>query len=183
MKTLEDVLEEITPQADPDFVADMEWRMRHGFPPQDERSRRLPRLALPDLHPRAWAGIAASGVLALTVTVALVGGSGDRAADGPIAPFSAEDGGGGGGAGSGAGAGGGAGATAGEGSEAALRREAVRAALARLEPRERELVALKFAGGLSNEEIARVIRTSASNVGTRLHRTMEKLRRDCDEDA
>ena len=67
--------------------------------------------------------------------------------------------------------------------EAAVRREAVRAALGRLEPRERELVALKFAGGLSNEEIARVVGVSASNVGTRLHRTMEKLRRDCDEDA
>jgi RNA polymerase sigma-70 factor (ECF subfamily) len=67
--------------------------------------------------------------------------------------------------------------------EAALRREVVRAALAGLEPRERELVALKFAGGLSNEEIARVVGISASNVGTRLHRTLEKLRRECDEDA
>ena len=71
----------------------------------------------------------------------------------------------------------------GEHAEAALRREAVRAALARIEPRERELVALKFAGGLANEEIARVLGTSATNVGTRLHRTMEKLRRLCDEDA
>jgi RNA polymerase sigma-70 factor (ECF subfamily) len=70
-----------------------------------------------------------------------------------------------------------------EHAEAAVRREVVRAALAGLEPRERELVALKFAGGLSNEEIARVVGLSASNVGTRLHRTMEKLRRDCDEDA
>jgi RNA polymerase sigma-70 factor (ECF subfamily) len=70
-----------------------------------------------------------------------------------------------------------------EQAEAANRRETVRAALARLEPRERELVALKFAGGLSNEEIARVIGTSPSNVGTRLHRTIEKLRRNCDEDA
>ena len=55
--------------------------------------------------------------------------------------------------------------------------------LAQLEPRERELVALKFAGGLSNDEIARVVGISASNVGTRLHRTLEKLRKDCDEDA
>ena len=67
--------------------------------------------------------------------------------------------------------------------EHAVRRETVRAAVARLEPRERELVALKFAGGLSNDEIARVVGVSPSNVGTRLHRTMEKLRRDCDEDA
>ena len=71
----------------------------------------------------------------------------------------------------------------GEQAEAALRREVVRAALAQLEPRERELVALKFAGGLSNEEIARVVGISASNVGTRLHRTMDRLRRECDEDA
>ena len=65
----------------------------------------------------------------------------------------------------------------------AIRREAVRAALGRLAPRERELVALKFAGGLSNEEIARVLGISESNAGTRLHRTLEKLRRDCNEDA
>jgi RNA polymerase sigma-70 factor, ECF subfamily len=65
----------------------------------------------------------------------------------------------------------------------ALRREAVRAALARLAPRERELVALKFAGGLSHEEIGRVLGISASNAGTRLHRTLDKLRKDCDEDA
>lgn len=74
-------------------------------------------------------------------------------------------------------------AAPGEHAEEAVRREAVRAALDRLAPRERELVALKFAGGLSNEEIARVTGISASNVGTRLHRTLEKLRRDCDEDA
>src|SRR5215210_4070783 len=65
----------------------------------------------------------------------------------------------------------------------ALRRQAVRAALGRLAPRERELVALKFAGGLSHEEIGSVLGISASNAGTRLHRTLEKLRRDCDEDA
>lgn len=67
--------------------------------------------------------------------------------------------------------------------DAAVRRETVRAALARLAPRERELVTLKFTGGLSNEEIARVVGISPSNVGTRLHRTLEKLRKDCDEDA
>ena len=74
-------------------------------------------------------------------------------------------------------------ATALDQAEHAVRRETVRAAVARLGPRERELVALKFAGGLSNDEIARVVGVSPSNVGTRLHRTMEKLRRDCDEDA
>ena len=70
-----------------------------------------------------------------------------------------------------------------EHADGALRRQAVRAALARLAPRERELVALKFAGGLSHEEIGRVLGISASNAGTRLHRTLEKLRKDCDEDA
>lgn len=70
-----------------------------------------------------------------------------------------------------------------EQAEGALRREAVRAALGRLAPGERELIALKFAGGLSHEEMGRVLGISASNAGTRLHRTLEKLRRDCDEDA
>ena len=61
----------------------------------------------------------------------------------------------------------------------AVRREAVRAALASLDGQERDLIALKFAGGLSNGEIARVLRMSESNVGTRLHRTITKLREAC----
>jgi RNA polymerase sigma factor (sigma-70 family) len=61
----------------------------------------------------------------------------------------------------------------------ALRRETVRAALASLGGQERDLIALKFAGGLSNGEIARVLRMSESNVGTRLHRTITKLREAC----
>jgi RNA polymerase sigma-70 factor (ECF subfamily) len=65
--------------------------------------------------------------------------------------------------------------------DVALRRTAVRAALARLAGPERELVALKFHAGLSNGEIARVLRASESAVGTRLHRVMEKLRKACDE--
>jgi RNA polymerase sigma factor (sigma-70 family) len=65
--------------------------------------------------------------------------------------------------------------------ETAVRRETLRAALATLEPRERDLVALKFAGGLSNAEIGRVLRISESNAGTKLHRTMEKLRKACHE--
>jgi RNA polymerase sigma-70 factor, ECF subfamily len=63
--------------------------------------------------------------------------------------------------------------------EQALRREAVRAALASLDGQERDLIALKFAGGLSNGEIARVLHMSESNVGTRLHRTITKLREAC----
>lgn len=65
--------------------------------------------------------------------------------------------------------------------ELALRREAVRAALASLDGRERDLIALKFAGGLSNAEIAGVLGVSESNVGTRLHRTITKLREACHE--
>ena len=44
-------------------------------------------------------------------------------------------------------------------------------------------MALKFHGGLSNAEIAEVLGLSESNVGTRLHRTIEKLRRACHDDA
>ena len=67
--------------------------------------------------------------------------------------------------------------------ELALRRQTVRAALATLEDRERDMVALKFVGGLSNAEIARVLGLSESNVGTRLHRTITKLREACHERA
>ncbi len=68
-----------------------------------------------------------------------------------------------------------------EQAELELKRDVVRAALATLDPRERDLVALKFAGGLSNAEIAGVLGTTESNVGTRLHRTVTKLRKACDE--
>src|SRR3954454_9696100 len=66
-----------------------------------------------------------------------------------------------------------------EEAERLLRREEVRAALATLDPRDRDLVLLKFAGGLSNGEIAGVLRISESNVGSRLHRAVEKLRKAC----
>jgi RNA polymerase sigma-70 factor, ECF subfamily len=65
--------------------------------------------------------------------------------------------------------------------ELALRREAVHAALASLDGRERDLIALKFSGGLSNAEIGRVLGMSESAVGTRLHRTITKLRKACHE--
>jgi RNA polymerase sigma factor (sigma-70 family) len=70
-----------------------------------------------------------------------------------------------------------------EGAEIALRRTALRQAMAGLDPRERELVSLKFFAGLSNAEIATVIGTSETNAGTRIHRTITKLRRACDEAA
>src|SRR4051812_40911133 len=66
-----------------------------------------------------------------------------------------------------------------EQAERAFQREEVRAALATLDARDRDLIALKFAGGLSNGEIARVLGISETNVGSRLHRTVEKLRKAC----
>ena len=65
--------------------------------------------------------------------------------------------------------------------ELALRRQVVRAGFAALDGRERDLIALKFAGGLSNAEIGRVLAMSESAVGTRLHRTVTKLREVCHE--
>jgi len=66
-----------------------------------------------------------------------------------------------------------------EEAERAFKREEVRAALAMLDGRDRDLVALKFVGGLSNGEIARVIGISETNVGSRLYRAVEKLRKAC----
>ena len=68
-----------------------------------------------------------------------------------------------------------------EGAEHSERRLTVSAALERLQPAERELIALKFFAGLTNAEIAQVLGTSESNAGTRLHRAMAKLREACDE--
>jgi RNA polymerase sigma-70 factor (ECF subfamily) len=65
--------------------------------------------------------------------------------------------------------------------DVALRRTAVRSALAALPARDREIIALKFHGGLSNDELARVLGVTQSNAGTLLHRAMEKLRKACNE--
>jgi len=70
-----------------------------------------------------------------------------------------------------------------EGAERSEQRLAVSAALERLEPGERELIALKFFAGLENREIARVLGIGESNAGTRLHRAMTKLREACDGNA
>jgi RNA polymerase sigma-70 factor, ECF subfamily len=67
-----------------------------------------------------------------------------------------------------------------DGAEVALRRTAVRTALQTLSGREREIVALKFHGGLTNGEIGRVLGISETAAGSLLHRTIEKLRRACD---
>ena len=63
----------------------------------------------------------------------------------------------------------------------ALRRAALRTALAALDPRDHELVALKFFAGLDNAELAAVLGVSVSNAGTRLHRALTKLREILDD--
>lgn len=45
-----------------------------------------------------------------------------------------------------------------------------------LPARERDLIALKYGAGLTNRDIARLTGLSESNVGTRLHRTVQTLR-------
>ena len=50
------------------------------------------------------------------------------------------------------------------------------ALLATLEPRHRELVAMKYGAGMTNRAIAHATGLSESNVGTLLHRAVETLR-------
>lgn len=64
--------------------------------------------------------------------------------------------------------------------ERAAERDAVRAALATLSARDRELIALKYHADLSNAEIADVVGVSVSNAGTLLNRAMNKLREALD---
>ena len=65
--------------------------------------------------------------------------------------------------------------------EASARREVVLRALDKLDPRERELIALRFDGGLSHAEIAEVLNITATNASTMVHRVVTKLRKACDE--
>ena len=67
--------------------------------------------------------------------------------------------------------------------DAAFQRVALRAAVATLPPRERELIALKFHAGLDNAELATVLGVSVSNAGTLLHRAVQALRKAIDEHA
>ena len=55
--------------------------------------------------------------------------------------------------------------------------------LNRLPPRERELIALKYGADLTNRAIAQVTGMSETNVGSTLHRTIQKLRQQWDETA
>ena len=65
--------------------------------------------------------------------------------------------------------------------EASARREVVLRAVDKLEARERELIALRFDGGLSHAEIAEVLDITATNASTMVHRVVTKLRKACDE--
>ncbi len=51
-----------------------------------------------------------------------------------------------------------------------------------LPSRERELVALKYGAGLTNREIARLTGLSETNVGTILHRVVQRLREQWEEE-
>jgi RNA polymerase sigma-70 factor (ECF subfamily) len=61
----------------------------------------------------------------------------------------------------------------------AERRLLVREGLASLDPRDREVILLKFVGRLSNGEVARVLGCSETAAGTRLHRAITRLREVC----
>ncbi len=60
------------------------------------------------------------------------------------------------------------------------RRDAVRDGLEQLDPRQRELILLKFHAQLTNAELAKVLGCSVTNAGTRLCRALERLREVCD---
>jgi RNA polymerase sigma-70 factor (ECF subfamily) len=48
--------------------------------------------------------------------------------------------------------------------------------LAKLKPRDRRLVALRVAAGLSNREVAEVMNLSEGTVGVAMHRALERFR-------
>lgn len=53
----------------------------------------------------------------------------------------------------------------------------VAAAIARLEPIDRDIVALRFGGGLSHRDIGATLDLSEAGAATRLHRAIKRLRR------
>ena len=55
-------------------------------------------------------------------------------------------------------------------------------ALARLDPKDRAIVGLRFIGGFESAEIGRAMGMSAPNVRVRLHRLLERLRKDLGDD-
>lgn len=67
--------------------------------------------------------------------------------------------------------------------EAAVRRESVRIAVARLPERDRELVALRYGADLTAREIARVLEMEVNAVEVALHRAIGRLRAQLSEEA
>ncbi|MHB8958328.1 MAG: RNA polymerase sigma factor [Candidatus Limnocylindrales bacterium] len=55
-------------------------------------------------------------------------------------------------------------------------------ALGRLDPRDREVVALRYVSDLPSDEIGHVLNLSASGVRSRLARALRRLRKDLDHD-
>jgi RNA polymerase sigma factor (sigma-70 family) len=55
-------------------------------------------------------------------------------------------------------------------------------ALGRLDPRDRAIVGLRFIGGFESAEIGRALGMTASGVRVRLHRLLERLRKDLGDD-
>jgi len=55
-------------------------------------------------------------------------------------------------------------------------------ALGRLEPRDRAIVALRYVGGFESAEIGRAMGMTAVGVRVRLHRLLERLRKDLGDD-
>ncbi|MFH5183954.1 sigma-70 family RNA polymerase sigma factor [Paenibacillus sp. TAB 01] len=51
-------------------------------------------------------------------------------------------------------------------------------ALAKLSDKERHIIAMKYAAGLKNSEIAELLGVSGSNIGVVLHRSLKKLQKD-----
>jgi RNA polymerase sigma factor (sigma-70 family) len=56
------------------------------------------------------------------------------------------------------------------------------AALARLDPKDRAIVGLRFIGGFESAEIGRAMGMTAGGVRVRLHRLLERLRKDLGDD-
>lgn len=54
--------------------------------------------------------------------------------------------------------------------------ERLRQVVSTLSQREQEIIRLKFAGGLGNQEIAQVLRLGAGHVAVILYRALRKLR-------
>jgi len=55
-------------------------------------------------------------------------------------------------------------------------------ALGRLDPKDRAIVGLRFIGGFESAEIGRAMGMTASGVRVRLHRLLERLRKDLGDD-